>query len=178
MWASFRGACAAREPGIHTPGAVVMGSGLAASDLGFTRDRHWIMRTSATADVRWRPGTTSCAVGLPANPELPRDPFKDRRSICLDIAGLNRAHPVVPRLEPRSFAPPGLGRLRAFPAGHEIDHGAQWERHDINNMRPNRDLALEAAGGEAAILGERLPQGPLCVGRIAAQQARKAAHRP
>src|SRR5215471_3910699 len=45
------------------PSAVVMGSGLAASDLGFTRDRHWIMRTSATADVRWRPGTTSDAVG-------------------------------------------------------------------------------------------------------------------
>src|SRR5215471_13179971 len=64
MWASFRGACAAREPGIHTPGAVVMGSGLAASDLGFTRDRHWIMRTSATADVRRRPGTTSDAVGI------------------------------------------------------------------------------------------------------------------
>jgi feruloyl esterase len=28
--ASFQGACAAREPGIHTAGAVVMGSGLAA----------------------------------------------------------------------------------------------------------------------------------------------------
>ena len=40
------------------------GSGLAASDLGFTRNRHYKMRTSATADVRWRPGTTSDAVGL------------------------------------------------------------------------------------------------------------------
>jgi len=35
-----------------------MDSGLAASDLGFTRDRHCKMRTSATADVRWRPGMT------------------------------------------------------------------------------------------------------------------------
>jgi len=32
--ASFPGVCAAREPGIHTPNAVAMGSGLAASDLG------------------------------------------------------------------------------------------------------------------------------------------------
>jgi hypothetical protein len=35
-----------------------MGSRLAASDLGFTRDRHFEMRTSATANVRWHPGTT------------------------------------------------------------------------------------------------------------------------
>ena len=48
------------------------GSRLAASDLGFTRDRHWIMRTSATADVRWRPGTTSDAVGLVAMRTAPR----------------------------------------------------------------------------------------------------------
>jgi len=27
----------------------------AASDLGFSRDRQCMMRTSATADVRWRP---------------------------------------------------------------------------------------------------------------------------
>src|SRR6266436_9723670 len=43
------------EPGIHSPRPVVMDSGLAASDLGFTRDRHYTMRTSATADVRRRP---------------------------------------------------------------------------------------------------------------------------
>jgi hypothetical protein len=30
---SFQGACAAREPGIHTPGAVVMDSGFAAAAI-------------------------------------------------------------------------------------------------------------------------------------------------
>src|SRR5262249_53452775 len=55
---SFRGATEGGEPGIHIARPVVMDSGLAASDLGFTRDRHYTMRTSATADVRWRPGMT------------------------------------------------------------------------------------------------------------------------
>ena len=55
---SFRGATEGGEPGIHSPRSVVIDSGLAASDLGFTRDRHHTMRTSATADVRWRPGMT------------------------------------------------------------------------------------------------------------------------
>jgi hypothetical protein len=55
---SFRGPGAAREPGIHNPRSVVMDSGLAASDLRFIRDRHYKMRISATADVRWRPGMT------------------------------------------------------------------------------------------------------------------------
>ncbi|SRR6266446_8486806 len=55
---SFRGATEGGEPGIHSSRPVVMDSGLAASDLGFTRDRHYSMRTSATADVRWRPGMT------------------------------------------------------------------------------------------------------------------------
>src|SRR6266849_10933257 len=35
-----------------------MVSVLAASDLGFTRDRHHKTLTSATADVRWCPGMT------------------------------------------------------------------------------------------------------------------------
>ena len=34
-------------------------SGSPPSDLGFTRDRHYTMRTSATADVRWRAGMTN-----------------------------------------------------------------------------------------------------------------------
>ena len=55
---SFRGDTEGGEPGIHSPRSVVIDSGLAASDLGFTRDRHHTMRTSATADVRWRPGMT------------------------------------------------------------------------------------------------------------------------
>src|SRR5262245_58123090 len=55
---SFRGATEGGEPGIHSPRPVVMDSGLAASDLGLTRDRHYTMRTSATADVRWRSGMT------------------------------------------------------------------------------------------------------------------------
>src|SRR5215469_6112512 len=33
-------------------------AGSPPSDLGFTRDPHHTMRTSATADVRWRPGMT------------------------------------------------------------------------------------------------------------------------
>ena len=55
---SFGGATEGGEPGIDSPRSAVMDSGLAASDLGFTRDRHHKMRTSATADVRWRPGMT------------------------------------------------------------------------------------------------------------------------
>jgi hypothetical protein len=47
---SFRGPGAAREP--ITLGSVVMDSGR------FIRDRHYKMRISATADVRWRPGMT------------------------------------------------------------------------------------------------------------------------
>src|SRR5216684_7048783 len=114
----------------------------------------------------------------PANPKLPRDPFKGRRDVRLDLTRRDRAHPIVPRLEPRALAGPGLSRLGAFPFGHKVDHGAQRERHDVDNMRPNRDLALEAAAGETAIPGERLPQGPLGVSWIAAQQARQPAHRP
>jgi hypothetical protein len=57
----------ARAARIEPPGSagacdwvsqLVGDAGLAASDLGFTRDRHHTMRTSATADVRWRPGMT------------------------------------------------------------------------------------------------------------------------
>jgi hypothetical protein len=55
---SFRGATEGGEPGIHSPRPVVMDSGLAAADLGFTRDWHYTMRKSATADVRWRRGMT------------------------------------------------------------------------------------------------------------------------
>ncbi len=46
------------EPGIHNPRPHGYGFRLAAFDLGFTRDRHHKMRTSATADVRWRAGMT------------------------------------------------------------------------------------------------------------------------
>jgi hypothetical protein len=35
----------------------------AASDLAFTRDRHLLMRTSATADVRWRAMRASSEMG-------------------------------------------------------------------------------------------------------------------
>jgi len=46
------------KPGIYSRRLVVIDSGFAAFDLGFTRDRHYQMRTSATADVRWRPRMT------------------------------------------------------------------------------------------------------------------------
>src|SRR5215470_11079872 len=85
---SFRGATEGGEPGIHSPRPVVMDSGLAASDLGFTRDRHYTMRTSATADVRWRPGMTRIDSNFEtaqpvdllrrrANCSAPTTPFKD-----------------------------------------------------------------------------------------------------
>ena len=62
---SFRGATEGGEPGIHNSRPVVMDSGLAASDLGFTHptlpqagEGREGMRTMATADGRWRPGMT------------------------------------------------------------------------------------------------------------------------
>jgi hypothetical protein len=55
---SFRCAAKDGEPAIHNPRPMVMDSGLAAFYLGFARDRHHKMRTSATADVRWRAGMT------------------------------------------------------------------------------------------------------------------------
>src|SRR6266849_1883129 len=51
----FPGATKDGELGIHNPWPMVMDSRPVASDLGFTRDRHHEMRTSATAGVRRRP---------------------------------------------------------------------------------------------------------------------------
>jgi hypothetical protein len=67
---SFRGSTEGSEPGIHGPRPVAMDSGLAAADLGFTRDRHYTMRTSATADVRWRPGMTAHMIEFPSESTL------------------------------------------------------------------------------------------------------------
>ncbi len=86
-------------------------------------------------------------------------------------------HVIVARREPGAPLGARLLRLRALVRRHELDHGAQRKRHDVDDVRADRHLALEAAAGEAAVAGERLPQGALGVGRIAAQQPRQPAHR-
>src|SRR5215813_9441515 len=72
----------------------------------------------------------------PADPKLPRNPLKGRRNVRLDLTCRDLADPIIPRLEPRAFAGPGLHRLSTFLFGHKVDHGAQRERHDVDNMRP------------------------------------------
>src|ERR1043166_4377120 len=109
--------------------------------------------------------------------DLRYDPVEHRGPIRFDVACLDLAHLIAALDEPRAPLAPRLGGLLALPGRSEIDHGAQRERHHVDNMASDRRLPLEAVSGEAAVLGERVPQQALGLGRITPQKPREPTDR-
>ena len=96
-----------------------------------------------------------------------RQQIEHVRQIDLDRARVDVEHAIAALDQPRPPLGTRLGRGRAFARGHNIDDQPQRERDEVGDVRPDRDLALDALSRKAAIVGESIPQQPLGVGRIA-----------
>ena len=92
---SFRGACAAREPGIHTPSAVVMGSGFAASRRpGTTKNFYDAVVLFPFPSIRFLfIRIRSCVKGV--HEFTAHEPFLRDIKIALNFAPASRQEPPV-----------------------------------------------------------------------------------
>src|SRR6516165_11894184 len=66
------------------------------------------------------------------------------RQIDLDRARVDVEHAIAALAQPRPPLGTRLDRGRAFVRGHNIDDQPQRERDEVGDVRPDRDLALDA----------------------------------
>src|SRR5215469_4811742 len=109
--------------------------------------------------------------------DLQRQSIKHGREVGLHIARSDLDYPIIAFDQPSALLYPRRGGRRAFFAWHQIDHQPERKRDEIADVLADRGLSFEATPGKAAVGGERGPQCPLGLGRVAAQKARQAAHR-
>ncbi len=98
--------------------------------------------------------------------------------IRLDIAGKYSDHRVVVGFEPVALLRARRRGRRALVRRDKIDDEAERKRDEVADRLPDRGLPLKAAPGKAPVVGQRLPQRPLGIGRIAAKEPRQTADRP
>src|SRR5215831_11770317 len=102
-------------------------------------------------------------------------PLQLCREIALHVRRAYLNHPIIPRLEPGPARRPVGNNGLALARVDEFDRDPVHEGDEIRNVPADRGLALELAG-EAAVAGERLPEQPLGIGRVAAEKAREPAN--